>query len=85
MIIVVFQGEQGSSGYDIRITRLIETTDELKVHVDEIKPKPECSVRTVVTTSCDSVVTRRVDKRVVFEVKEHRPKCNELKHLWDGP
>jgi hypothetical protein len=79
MIIAVFQGRQPSSGYDIRITRLVETDDQLKVYVEDIKVKG-CLAQDVITTPGDMVETARTTKRVTFEVTEKFPDCSDLKH-----
>lgn len=49
MVIAVFMGEQKSGGYEIEITSVTETEEEIVVEVVERKPPPE-SLRTMVLT-----------------------------------
>lgn len=75
MLIVIFQGTQPSSGYGIRVTDLIDTLEALRVLIEETSPGESCNVLDAVTHPCDLVVTRRVRKRVVFEVNRRRVDC----------
>jgi len=49
MLIAVFQGERGSSGYLTHITRIIMTNTYYLVYVDEIHPGENCGTLTVMT------------------------------------
>jgi len=49
MIIAVFQGERGSSGYWTNITRIIMTNSSYVVYVDEIHPGESCGGLAVMT------------------------------------
>lgn len=49
MIIAVFQGERGSSGYWTNITRIIMTDTHYVVYVDEIHPGENCVLLAVMT------------------------------------
>jgi hypothetical protein len=49
MIIAVFQGERGSSGYWTNITRIIMTNAYYVVYVDEIHPGETCILLAVMT------------------------------------
>ncbi len=49
MLIAVFQGERGSSGYLTNITRIIMTSTNYVVYVDEIHPGESCITLTVMT------------------------------------
>ncbi len=49
MLIAVFQGERGSSGYFTNITRVIMTNAYYLVYVDEIHPGESCGTLAVMT------------------------------------
>jgi hypothetical protein len=49
MLIAVFQGERGSSGYLTNITRIIMTNAYYVVYVDETHPGEGCGLLTVMT------------------------------------
>lgn len=49
MIIAVFQGKRGSSGYWTTITRIIMTNAYYVVYVDEIHPGESCGTLAVIT------------------------------------
>ncbi|TFG29223.1 protease complex subunit PrcB family protein [Candidatus Thorarchaeota archaeon] len=49
MLIAVFQGERGSSGYATNITRIIMTDAYYVVYVDETHPSEGCITLTVMT------------------------------------
>ncbi len=49
LLIAVFQGERGSSGYSTNITRIVVTITHYVVYVDEIHPGDNCGVLTVMT------------------------------------
>ena len=49
ILIAVFQGERGSSGYLTNITRITMTIAYYKVYVDEIHPGEDCGLLTVMT------------------------------------
>ena len=49
LIIAVFQGERGSSGYSTNITRIIMTDTSYVVYVDEIHPGESCVLLAVMT------------------------------------
>ena len=49
MLIAVFQGERGSSGYLTNITRIIMTDSYYVVYVDETHPGEDCILLTVMT------------------------------------
>ena len=75
MLIVIFQGTQPSSGYGIRVTELIETSNALRVLIEETAPGKSCNVLDAVTHPCDLIVTKRVHKRVVFEINRRTTDC----------
>ena len=49
ILIAVFQGERGSSGYSTNITRIVMTIVYYVVYVDEIHPGENCGILTVMT------------------------------------
>ncbi|MHA1389678.1 MAG: protease complex subunit PrcB family protein [Candidatus Thorarchaeota archaeon] len=49
MLIAVFQGERGSGGYLINITRIIVTNTQYIVYIDEPHPGENCVVTAVMT------------------------------------
>jgi len=49
MLIAVFQGERGSSGYLTNITKIMMTMTYYSVYVDEIHPGENCITLTVMT------------------------------------
>ena len=49
MLIAVFQGERGSSGYMTNITKIMFTTTYYVVYVDEIHPGENCGTAAVMT------------------------------------
>lgn len=49
MLIAVFQGERGSSGYSTNITRIVMTEAYYVVYVDETHPGEGCVLLTVMT------------------------------------
>ncbi len=49
MLIAVFQGVRGSSGYSTNITRIIVTNAYYIVYIDEIHPGENCGILAVMT------------------------------------
>lgn len=49
MLIAVFQGERGSSGYSTNITRIMMSSTEYVVFVDEVHPGNNCVTLAVMT------------------------------------
>jgi protease stability complex PrcB-like protein len=75
MLILISMGRQPSSGYQIRITNLVETGRTLKVQIEETSPGRECMVLDMETHPCDLVLTKKVNKRLAFEVNQHTKDC----------
>lgn len=74
MLILISMGRQPSSGYQTRITNLAENGKTLKVQIEETSPG-SCPASDVETYPCDLVLTKKVNKRLVFEVDRRTKDC----------
>lgn len=75
MLILISMGRQPSSGYQTRIINVVETVQTLKVHIEETIAGRSCLVTDAETRPCDLVLTKKVNKRLAFEVKPQIKDC----------
>lgn len=75
MLILISMGRQPSSGYQTRITSVVETVQTLKVQIEETIPGRSCLVTDAETRPCGLVLTKRINKRLAFEVNQHTKDC----------
>jgi protease stability complex PrcB-like protein len=75
MLILISMGRQPSSGYQTRITNLAENGKTLKVQIEETSPGGSCLASDVETYPCDLVLTKKINKRLVFEVDRRTKDC----------
>ncbi|MHA1213942.1 MAG: protease complex subunit PrcB family protein [Candidatus Hodarchaeales archaeon] len=59
-VVAVFQGEKGSSGYDIKITNIEFSTTTFRVYVREQEPCSDCMVLDVMTYPYHIIVVPRI-------------------------
>lgn len=71
MVIAVLSGGKPTGGYSTKIIRIVETTDKLKVHIEETSPGEECIVTMSPTTPRHIVKVTRIEKEVEF-ISEHK-------------
>lgn len=69
-VILVALGERGSSGYDIRISRVAHDANRLYVEVTSTSPGDQCATLTVLTQPVDVVVIPHNVGEVAF-VERH--------------
>ena len=75
MLILISMGRQPSSGYQTRITSVVDTVQTLKVQIEETIPGRSCLVTDAETRPCDLVLTKKVNKRLAFEVTPQTKDC----------
>ena len=75
MIIAAFQGLQRSGGHSISVSKLVNSREALKVTIVERSPGPGCAVTGSLTHPQHIIETERVDKEVVFKVKQRLSEC----------
>ena len=75
MLISVFMGEQPSGGYDISVTKIIETRDALKVYVEEVSPGVNCIVTLALTHPYQIVKLDYFNKPTIFEFNNKVKSC----------
>lgn len=75
MLILISMGRRPSSGYQTRITKLIETSETLRVEILEMVPGRSCEVADIETYPCDLVLTKRLDKPLVFQTNQQTKDC----------
>ena len=68
MVIATFMGTQRSGGYGVRIRRIVETPERLRVEVHESVPEG-CPTTMALTHPADVVYTERSDKPVELVVE----------------
>ncbi len=75
MIIAVFQGTFGSTGYGIEIIKVIETENTLEIFVKETHPGRRCVVGFMVTNPYHIIKVKRTDKEISFNVEKEYREC----------
>lgn len=66
MVIAVFQGGKGSSGYAIEVTSILEKPSSLEVAVKEYSPGKESIVLPALTAPFHIIKVKLIDKKVIF-------------------
>ena len=74
-VIVTALGERNSGGYDISISRIALTSDNLSVEVTSTRPGPRCGVTAALTQPVDMVRIPRQHPPVVFTEKSAQIDC----------
>lgn len=67
MVLAVFMGEQKSGGYEIRITKIIKTEDNILVEVLEKKPSPDSFSAMALTSPYHAVLIKKYSLPVKFQ------------------
>lgn len=70
MIIAAFQGIQRSGGHSIEITEIIESNDNITIHITKTSPDPNAFVTTVLTDPMHIVKLESSEKEIVFNVTD---------------
>ncbi|MFO7929283.1 MAG: protease complex subunit PrcB family protein [Candidatus Humimicrobiaceae bacterium] len=66
MVIAVFQGEQSTGGFEIKVNEIVETKENLNVYVKEIVPDPSDIVTQALSSPYHIVELERIEKKVEF-------------------
>ena len=74
-VIVTALGERNSGGYDISISRIAATSDNLSVEVTSTRPGPRCGTTAALTQPVDMVRIPRQHPPVVFTEKSAQHDC----------
>jgi hypothetical protein len=82
MVIAVFMGTQRSWGYGLRIRRIVELPERLRVEVHESVPEG-CPTTMALTHPADVVYTERSDKPVELVVERTVYVCSATA-TWNG-
>ncbi len=83
MIIVAFQGEFPTGGYDIEITKIVENKNNIEVFVKEVSPGRSCMVTMAFTAPYHIVKVQKSDKEIMFNVKSEVNNCPEVSQSQD--
>lgn len=74
-VVVTALGERNSGGYDISISRIAATSDNLSVEVTSTRPGPRCGTTAALTQPVDMVRIPRQHPPVVFTEKSAQHDC----------
>ncbi len=66
MVVAVFQGQQPTGGFEIKIREIIETDDNLNVYIEESKPGPSDIVTQALSSPYHIVKLEKIEKEVEF-------------------
>ncbi len=66
MVIAVFQGEQPTGGFEIKVNKIVETKENLNVYVKEIVPDPSDIVTQALSSPYHIIKLERIEKKVEF-------------------
>ncbi len=66
MVIAAFQGTQNSGGYSIEIIKVIDTENNIEVHIKEVVPAKDSVTTTVITSPYHMVKVSKDTKEIVF-------------------
>jgi hypothetical protein len=75
MLILISMGRQPSSGYQTRITKLVETPETLRVEIMETVPGKSCLAADMETYPCDLVLTKRLNKPLAYQTNQTTKEC----------
>jgi translation elongation factor EF-1alpha len=75
MMVAVAAGTKPTGGYAIEITRIIETTNEVRVMATETSPGENCIVTQALTSPFHVVKIPRIDKEVKFTIESEIRNC----------
>ncbi|MCG9479098.1 MAG: protease complex subunit PrcB family protein [Actinomycetia bacterium] len=66
MVIAVFQGRQSTGGYEIEVEKVVRTTENLKVYINETVPDPSDMVTQALTSPYHLIKLPKVDLQAEF-------------------
>ena len=75
MIIAIFQGQKGTGGYEIEVTKILERENYIEVFAKETSPGVNCGADAVITSPYHIVELNKSDKEVTFTFEQKITNC----------
>ncbi|MBS3092847.1 protease complex subunit PrcB family protein [Candidatus Pacearchaeota archaeon] len=76
MVVAVFQGQKSTGGYDIKINKIVETSNKLLVYITETPPGKNCIVTQALTQPYNIIQLKHSEKPIEFIFEQKINECD---------